>query len=99
MQFGRTAFLRRHSASDHFVNIAPDPVFSRLNRAHHGMAALMEMFGCVFVLRRIATSHLPADHTHSQMNPSVADLHALFADVLVGARNLDLIQMLALRSH
>jgi hypothetical protein len=86
-------------AGNHLIHVTPDPFFSRLNRAHHGMAALMKMFGSMFVLRRIAAAHLPAYHAHPQVNPFIANLDAIFTDMRVGGRNLNLIQMLALRSH
>jgi hypothetical protein len=60
------------------------------------MRAVMKMFGGVLVLGRIAASYFPAYHAHSQMDPGVADLDALFADMLVGGGEFDLIQMLAL---
>jgi hypothetical protein len=60
------------------------------------MLDAMEMFGGVFVLRRVATSDVPAGEAQAQMYPGIAHLHALFADAFIRARNLDLIQMLAL---
>jgi hypothetical protein len=61
------------------------------------MRAVMKVFGGVFVLGRIAASHVAANHTHTQVDPGVAGFHAIFADMLVGRPNLDLLQMLALR--
>jgi hypothetical protein len=91
----RIETLRGHRARNHFVNVAPDPVFSGLDRANHGMAGVVKVFGGVFILRRIAATHTPARHAHAQVNPGVADFHALFTDVFVGGCDLDLIQMLA----
>jgi hypothetical protein len=59
------------------------------------MAGVMEMFRGVFVLRRIAASHIPAHHAHPQVNPGVAKFDALFTDVRAGSRDFDLIQVLA----
>jgi hypothetical protein len=86
-------------AGDDFVDVAPDPFLSRLDRPNQGMAGVMEVFGGVFVLRRIAASHIPANHAHPQVNPGVAKFDALFTDVNVGRPELDLIQMLAFLSH
>jgi hypothetical protein len=63
------------------------------------MAAVLEVFGGVLVLRRIAAPHVPADHAHPQVNPGVAHFHALFADMRAGGGELDLIQMLAFLGH
>jgi hypothetical protein len=90
---------RSHFAGNDFVDVAPDPFFTGLNRPYQGMARVMEMFRGVFVLRRIAASHIPADHAHPQVNPDVAEFHALFTHVGIGSPELDLIQVLAFLSH
>jgi hypothetical protein len=90
---------RGHFAGNHFVDVAPDPFFSGLDRAHHGMAGVMEMFGGMLVLRRIAATHIPADHAHPEMNPSVPKFDALCTNVNVGRPELDLIQVFAFLSH
>jgi hypothetical protein len=59
----------------------------------------VEVFGGVFVLRRIAAAYIPADHAHPQVNPGVAKFDALFTDVNVGRPELDLIQMFAFLCH
>jgi hypothetical protein len=91
--------LRGHFAGNHFVDVAPYPFFSGLDRAHHGMADVMEMLGGMFVLRRIAAADVPADHTHPQVNPGVTHFDTFFTDVSVGGRNFDLIQVLAFLCH
>src|SRR5580692_11213943 len=48
----------RGLACNHFVHVAPDPVFSRLDRTDQGMPPMLKMFRGVFVLRRIATTHV-----------------------------------------
>jgi hypothetical protein len=90
---------RSHFAGNDLVDVAPDPFFSGFDRPHHGMAGVMKMFRRVFVFRRIAASHIPADHAHPQVNPYVAKFDALFTDVSVGSPELDLIQVLAFLSH
>jgi hypothetical protein len=37
----------------------------------------VKVFGCVLVFRRIATTHMAADHAQTQMNPGVADFQAV----------------------
>jgi hypothetical protein len=88
--------LRGDRANDHLVHVAPDPVFAGFNGTHDGMAAIVKMFGGVFVFGRIAAADVPAHHAHAEMNPSVAHLDALFTDARAGFRNLGLLQMLAL---
>jgi hypothetical protein len=60
------------------------------------MLDAMEMFGRVLILRRIATSDVPAGQAQAQMYPGIANLDAVFADVFVRGSDLYLIQMLAL---
>jgi hypothetical protein len=90
---------RSHFAGNDFVDVAPDPFFSGLDRPHHGVAGVMKMFCGVFVLRRIAASDIPADHAHPQVNPRVAKFDALFTDVGIGSPELDLIEVLTFLSH
>src|ERR1051326_6546392 len=59
------------------------------------MLRSMKVLGRVFVLRRVATSHVAAGHTQAKMNPGVADLHAVFTEVLIRSSDFDLIQVLA----
>jgi hypothetical protein len=63
------------------------------------MLAMLKVFGGMFVPGRIAAADVPALHTQAQVNPCIAHLHALRADVLVGGGDLDLIQMLAFGGH
>lgn len=60
------------------------------------MMHVMEMFGGMFILRRITTAHMPADHAQPQMNPGIAKFDAFFANVSLRGRNLDLIEMFAI---
>ncbi len=48
------------------------------------------------VFRGIAAAHVPTGKTQPQMDPGVPSLHAIFTNVLLGFRDLDLICMLAL---
>jgi hypothetical protein len=63
------------------------------------MVHMVEMLGSVLVLRRVATPYTSAHHAQAQMNPGIAKLYALFANMRLGRRNLDLIQMLTLARH
>jgi hypothetical protein len=60
------------------------------------------MLGRLIVLRRVlifggvATPDFSASQTEPQVDPCITYFHALFASVLVGFRNLDLICVLAI---
>jgi hypothetical protein len=45
----------------YLVNVAPAPIFSRLERAHDGVFGFMEVLGGVLVFGRIATAHVTAN--------------------------------------
>ena len=62
------------------------------------MLGVMKVLGRVLVLRRVAAADVAAFETKAQMNPCVARLHAIFADVLVGLRHVDFIRMFALHN-
>src|SRR5271157_3940114 len=47
----------------------------------------------------MATAHMAAFQAESQMYPSVADLDAVFTNVHLGVRDLDLIEMCAACCH
>jgi len=58
-----------------------------------------EVLGGVFILGRIATTHMPAGKTQAQVNPGVASFHAVFANVLIRFSDLDLVQVRAFICH
>jgi hypothetical protein len=83
----------------HFIHKTPAPIFPRLDRLHDRVLCLMEMFGSVLILRRIAAAHVAAGSTEPQVNPGVAHLEAFLA--AMGSR-LDiahLIEMCASTVH
>ena len=82
-----------------FVHVAPSPVLAALIGANDGVTGLAEVLRRMFVLGRIAAPYVPALHAQAQMNPRIAGFYAVFTHVLVGARDLDLIQMRAFRRH
>jgi hypothetical protein len=66
---------------------------ARLDRPHDRMPARMEMFRRVFVLRRIAATHMAAYHAHPQMNPMVVHFQTFFAAVCARRYVLNLVDM------
>ena len=63
------------------------------------MVRSVEMFGCMLILGRVATSHMPAAETKPQMDPFIAHFYAFFADMYVGFADFDLIEMGASVCH
>jgi hypothetical protein len=59
------------------------------------MMDLAVVLSCVLILRRIAAANVATTETHPQMNPSVANLHAILANMLVGLSDFDLIEVRA----
>lgn len=57
------------------------------------MLAAMKMLGGVLVLRRITTAHVSAFKTQAQMDPAASSFHAVFANVGIGAGELNLIEV------
>jgi hypothetical protein len=82
-----------------FIDVAPHPRLSRLNRAYQGMMNMPKMLGSVLVFRRVATPNVSACKAHAQVNPRITELHAFFADVLGGRGHFDLIEVSAGLSH
>jgi hypothetical protein len=66
----------------HFVHITPAPVFARLDGADDRMAGGMIVLCCVPVLGGVATSDMAASQAQPEMDPAIAGLHAIFADML-----------------
>jgi hypothetical protein len=53
----------------------------------------VEVLGCVLVLGGIAAANVTANQTQPQMDPGIADLHALFTNLLMSASDFDLVEM------
>src|SRR5437016_490445 len=63
------------------------------------MPSLIEVPPGVLVLGGIAAAHVAAGKAQPQFHPGVASLDAIFALALVGAVDLDLVEMVALAGH
>jgi hypothetical protein len=91
--------LRGDLTRDHFIHVAPNPIFSGLDRPHHGMFTGVKMLRGMFVLRRIAAAHVAAGYAQPQVDPGVTKFYALFADADIGVGDFDLIQVFAFLCH
>jgi hypothetical protein len=56
------------------VDKAPDPILTRFDGLHHGVAGGVKVFGSVFVFGGIAAADMAAFETSTQVNPRVAHL-------------------------
>src|SRR5438309_10939066 len=66
------------------VDVAPAPVFARLEGPDDRVLRAVEV-GCrMLALRVVAAAHMPAGHAQPQVDPGTADLQAVLA--AVGAR-------------
>jgi hypothetical protein len=63
------------------------------------MFCVMEMFGGVFILGRVATSRMTADQAHAEMYPRVAGFNTIFADMFIRLPDLDFTKMSTLLCH
>ena len=76
--------MRRLSAAEieHlFVDVTPTPGVWRIVGFHDGVAAGMEMFGCVLVLRIVTATNVTAGAAYAQVHPAIAGLQTIFAAV------------------
>jgi hypothetical protein len=81
----------------YFIDVAPAPVFTRLDRPHNRVLRRMKMLRSVFIFGVVAATHVPAFHAQPQMHPGIAQLYALFANVNFRVPNFDLIHVRASR--
>ena len=59
----------------------------------------VEMLGRVFVFRAVTTAHMATVQAHTQVDPGVANLQALFTTLSVWADVADCVEMRALLHH
>ncbi len=57
------------------------------------MRCFVKVFGGMFVLGRVAATDIAADKAHAQVDPSIAELNAILADMLVRFSDFDLIKV------
>jgi hypothetical protein len=57
------------------------------------MRCFVKVFGGVFVLGRVAAADVPADEAHAQMDPGIAELHAVLANMCRRFSYFDLIEV------
>jgi hypothetical protein len=80
---------------DNFVDVAPNPILTRLERPHQRVVNGVEMFGSVLVLGGITATDVAAREAETKMNPRVAGLQTLLATVGFRSNLVDLVQVRA----
>src|SRR6266852_28673 len=83
----------------HLIHVTPLPIFPRLNRLHDRMLRRMKMLGRVLILRRIATTHMPARKARPQVHPRISHLQAFLAAFGLRMHRPDFFHMRAHTRH
>jgi hypothetical protein len=63
------------------------------------MFGVVKVLGSMLVLGRVATGRMSADQAHTQVNPRIARLNAVFTHMLVGLSYFDLVKVSAFFGH
>jgi hypothetical protein len=91
--------LRQDVVQFHFIHETPDPRLPGFVGPDERVLRFLEVFGGMLVLGRVATAHMFATETQAQVNPAIAGLNAVLADMFVGFFDLDLVQVCAFVWH
>jgi hypothetical protein len=75
------------------VGVAPAPVFARFEGLDDGVFGLVEVFGGVAIRRAIATTDMSAREAQTQVDPTGADLQAIFASLRARRHLVDLVEV------
>jgi hypothetical protein len=63
------------------------------------MFGVVKVFGGMLVLGRVATGRMSANQAHTQVDPGIASLNAVFTDMLARLPYFDLIKVSAFLRH
>jgi hypothetical protein len=75
------------------VEVAPQPVFARLEGLYDGVLGVMKMLAGVFVFGGVAAADVAAFAAKTEMHPAVAGFEAFFAALTARLDVLDLALM------
>ena len=92
---GRVVWLPRSQREHHFIDIAPAPLFVRLDRTHDRMSSCVKVLCRMFIPGIIAARYMSAYQTHAQMHPGIAHIDTFLTDVSCRLQKFDLIEMAA----
>jgi len=68
---------RRHFQI-HLIDITPGPPLAGLERGHHRMGRVREMFRGMAIGRAVTTADMTAGQAETEMNPGRSNLQAFF---------------------
>jgi hypothetical protein len=68
-----------HKVKFELIHVAPAPLLARLERPDDRVISLVKVFPRMLILGRIATTHVSAFQTETQVDPRIAQLQALLA--------------------
>src|SRR5215467_7287789 len=81
------------------VDVAPAPIFARLEGLDNRVIGGVEMLRSVFVFRRIAAADVPADEALAQVHPGVANPQAILTAVRARCDISYLVEVCTLHCH
>jgi hypothetical protein len=91
--------MRSGLVHEKFVGIAPHPVFAWLEGADDRVFLVAVVSGGVFVLGRVAATHVAASEAEAQVDPGVSHFKTFFAASAAGFDFVNLIEVRALLCH
>jgi hypothetical protein len=95
-----TQEIRASSLFKHdLIEVAPKPVFTRLDGFHNRVLRGAKMLGGVLVLRGVAAAYMAASLAKPQVHPGVAHFDALLAGVNLGFEVANLVGVRASVGH
>lgn len=79
--------------NEFFVDVAPAPVFSRLEGLNDRVVSRVKVFRSVLVLGAVAATYMTTDEADTKVYPMVAHFQALLAALRGGSNFLDLCEV------
>jgi hypothetical protein len=83
----------------HFIDVAPDPVLTRLERLNDWMVGCVEVLGGMLVLGRITAAHVSTGETETQVYPAISGFQAVLTAIGAWRDLAYLIEMRTAVSH
>jgi hypothetical protein len=96
---GRFFGKSRPLLHEDFIRVAPHPVFAGLEGADDGVLLVAVVGASVFVLGRVATTHVATGKAEAQVDPSVSHFKAFLAPSAAGFDFVDLVEVRAFLGH
>src|SRR6185436_8549802 len=78
---------RRH-VQIHLIDVTPGPPFAGLERGHHWMGRVREMFCGMMIERAVTTTDMTTGQTKTKMHPKRSKLQAFFTSLSASGNGL-----------